>query len=268
MTDNTATTTLITGAASGLGWALAQAAFQRGHRLILVDRDAMALANKSEQLAAMDPSRVTHFALDLTDGPARDRLIEQIAARGRLDVLINNAGITHRSLAARTELKVFRQVMAVDWEAPVALTLGCLPLLRDSGGCVINIGSMAGWMPVLGRAGYCSAKAALAQFFEVLRGEVADQGIGVLMVYPSFLATPIESNALGFDGKPAAHARSSVGRVRSAGWMAERVLDAFERGEKRLFPDRFTFMASLLWRLAPDLYHRLMRRRFAVELNS
>ena len=127
MTDNTATTTLITGAASGLGWALAQAAFQRGHRLILVDRDAMALANKSEQLAAMDPSRVTHFALDLTDGPERDCLIERIAARGRLDVLINNAGITHRSLAARTELRVFRQVMAVDWEAPVAQTMGCLP---------------------------------------------------------------------------------------------------------------------------------------------
>ena len=173
-----------------------------------------------------------------------------------------------RSPAARTEMKVFRQVMAVDWEAPVALTLGCLPLLRESGGCVVNIGSMAGWMPVLGRAGYCSAKAALTQFFEVLRGEVADQGIRVLMVYPSFLATPIETNALGFDGKPAAHARSSVGKVRSADWMAERILEALARGEKRLFPDRFTVFASLLWRLAPNTYHRLMRRRFAVELES
>ncbi|WP_133489829.1 SDR family oxidoreductase [Alcanivorax sp. 24] len=268
MSGNADTVTLITGAASGLGWALAQVAFQRGHRLILVDRDAEALADKSARLAATDPQRVTYHTLDLTDGPARDRLVDRIAARGRLDVLINNAGITHRSLAARTDPKVFHQVMAVDWEAPVALTLGCLPLLRDSGGCVINIGSMAGWMPVLGRAGYCSAKAALAQFFEVLRGEVADQGIDVLMVYPSFLATPIERNALGHDGGPAAHARSSVGRVRSAEWMAERVWDAFERGDKRLFPDRFTFLASLLWRLAPDLYHRLMRRRFAMELDS
>ncbi len=262
------TTTLITGAASGLGWALARAAFSRGHSVILVDRDAEALAAKSAELAAGDDRRVRHFALDITDAPARDRLIDAVAAGGRLDVLINNAGITHRSPAARTEMTVFRQVMAVDWEAPVALTLGCLPLLRESGGCVINIGSMAGWMPVLGRAGYCSAKAALAQFFEVLRGEVADQGIRILMVYPSFLATPIETNALGFNGKPAAHARSSVGRVRSAEWMADRVLVALARGEKRLFPDRFTVFASLLWRLAPNTYHRLMRRRFAVELDS
>lgn len=262
------TTTLITGAASGLGWALAKAAFARGHSVVLVDRDAAMLAERSAELATEDGSRVRHFALDLTDGPALDRLVETVVAGGRLDVLINNAGITHRSPAARTDMKVFRQVMAVDWEAPVALTLGCLPLLRESGGCVINIGSMAGWMPVLGRAGYCSAKAALAQFFEVLRGEVADQGIGVLMVYPSFLATPIETNALGFDGQPAAHARSSVGKVRSADWMAERILRALARGEQRLFPDRFTVFASVLWRLAPNLYHRLMRRRFAVELDS
>ena len=155
------TATLITGAASGLGWSLARTAFAHGHCVILVDRDADALAEKHAELAAEDADRVRHFTVELTDGPARDRLIDAVAAGGRLDVLINNAGITHRSPAARTDMKVFRQVMAVDWEAPVALTLGCLPLLRASGGCVVNIGSMAGWMPVLGRAGYCSAKAAL-----------------------------------------------------------------------------------------------------------
>ncbi|MFC6329592.1 SDR family NAD(P)-dependent oxidoreductase [Alloalcanivorax gelatiniphagus] len=259
-------TMLITGAASGLGWALARAAWQRGWRLILVDRDGQALAERSARLAGVDTERLRHFALDLTDAEARDRLVATLRDQ-RLDVLVNNAGITRDSAAARTEMAVFRQVMAVDWEAPVALTLGLLPALRAARGTVVNIGSMAGWMPVLGRAGYCSAKAALAQFFEVLRGEVADDGIGVLMVYPSFLATPIERNALGFDGRPAAHARSSVGRVRDADWMAARILDALAAGRRRLFPDRFTLLASLLWRLAPDLYHRLMRRRFAGELD-
>ena len=258
---------LITGAASGLGWALALAARQRGWRLILVDRDAAALADKSARLAGVDTDTVRQRALDLTDPEARAALIDEL--RGEpLHALINNAGITHRSLAAATDLAVFQKVMAVDWEAPVALTLGLLPALRKAHGTVVNIGSMAGWMPVLGRAGYCSAKAALGQFFEVLRAEVADDGIGVLMVYPSFLATPIERNALGADGRPAAHARSSVGRVRDADWMAARTLDALAAGRRRLFPDRFTVFASLLWRLAPDLYLRLMRRRFAAELES
>lgn len=260
------TTTLITGAASGLGWSLARAAFARGHSVILVDRDADALAEKHAELAAEDANRVRHFTVELTDGPARDRLIDAVAAGGRLDVLINNAGITHRSPAARTDMKVFRQVMAVDWEAPVALTLGCLPLLRASGGCVVNIGSMAGWMPVLGRAGYCSAKSALSQFFEVLRGEVAQYGVHILMVYPSFLDTPIEANALGHDGQPAAHPRSMVGAMQTPEWMAERVFEAYYRKKKRLFPDRFTWFASLLWRLAPDVYQRMMVRKFASEL--
>ena len=262
-------TILITGAASGLGWALSQQAFALGHRVIMTDMNALQLGARADALAKEDPSRVSFHRLDVTDSEAITRLVALLKEKeGGLDVLINNAGITHRSLADKTDLAVFRKVMAVDWQAPVEMAVACLPLLKRSGGGIINIGSMAGWMPVLGRAGYCSAKAALTQFFEVLRGEVADQGIRVLMVYPSFLATPIETNALGFDGKPAAHARSSVGKVRSADWMAERILEALARGEKRLFPDRFTVFASLLWRLAPNTYHRLMRRRFAVELES
>lgn len=262
-------TILITGAASGLGWALSQQAFALGHRVIMTDMNALQLGARADALAKEDPSRVSFHRLDVTDSEAITRLVALLKEKeAGLDVLINNAGITHRSLADKTDLAVFRKVMAVDWQAPVEMAVACLPLLKRSGGGIINIGSMAGWMPVLGRAGYCSAKAALTQFFEVLRGEVADQGIRVLMVYPSFLATPIETNALGFDGKPAAHARSSVGKVRSADWMAERILEALARGEKRLFPDRFTVFASLLWRLAPNTYHRLMRRRFAVELES
>lgn len=261
-------TTLITGAASGLGWALTECLFDQGHRVLMVDRNADLLAEKAALLRARDQQRVAHHALDLTDEPARETLLQAVRAEGRLDVLINNAGITHRSLAARTELRVLRQVMAVGWETPVALALGCLPLLRESRGSIVNVGSMAGWMPVMGRAGYCSAKAALAQFFEVLRAEVLDDDVHVLMVYPSFLATPIETNALGGDGRPAVHARSSVGKVRSAEWMAAGILRALAGRRARLFPDRFTAASGLLYRLAPDLYHRLMRRRFAAELES
>ncbi len=123
-------------------------------------------------------------------------------------------------------------------------------------------------MPVLGRAGYCSAKSALSQFFEVLRGEVARDGVHILMAYPSFLDTPIETNALGHDGRPASHKRSMVGDMRSPEWMAELVFDAYAKKKKRLFPDRFTWFASLLWRLLPDLYQRMMQRKFASELNQ
>lgn len=256
---------LITGAASGLGWALAQAFFARGDAVVLTDVNAALLTEREGALG--DPARVAALAGDITDTAFRLALVEHVRERfGRLDTLVNNAGITHRSLVTATDPAVFDKVMAVDWQAPVHLTCAALPLLMEARGCIVNVGSMAGWMPVLGRAAYCAAKGALTQFFEVLRCEVQDRGVHVLNVYPSFLDTPIEHNALGGDGRPARHRRSMVGQMRSAGWMAGLIVDAEARRRPWLFPDRLSWFGSVLWRLWPSRYLAIMRRRFAVEL--
>ena len=256
--------TLITGAASGLGWQLARACHARGDALLLTDINAPGLAARAEELGH---ERLLAIPGDITDPTLHALLLQRCRERfGRLDLLINNAGITHRSPTTQTAMAVFRQVMAVDYHAPLELTLAALPLLRESRGQIAAIGSMAGWMPVLGRAGYCAAKSALSQFFEVLRGEIVRDGIHLLMVYPSFLDTPIEQHALGGDGQPARHGRSTVGRIRSADWMAQTIVQALARRQERLFPDRGSWLASLLWRIAPALYYRQMSRRFAAEL--
>ncbi|WP_339509769.1 SDR family NAD(P)-dependent oxidoreductase [Pseudomonas sp. RL_15y_Pfl2_60] len=256
---------LITGAASGLGWELARVCHARGHALLLTDIDAAGLAKRIEQLGG---EQVLGIAGDITDPAIHSQLLQACSDKfGRLDLLINNAGITHRSPTIKTQAAVFHKVMAVDYHAPLELTLSALPLLRESAGQVAAIGSMAGWMPVLGRAGYCAAKSALSQSFEVLRAEIAQQGIGLLMVYPSFLDTPIDRNALGADGKPAGHARSTIGQIRGADWMAEQILIALEQRRERLFPDRGSWFASLLWRVAPAYYYKKMSQRFAAEMN-
>jgi NAD(P)-dependent dehydrogenase (short-subunit alcohol dehydrogenase family) len=257
-------TSLITGAASGLGWELAKACHARGDALLLTDIDAAGL---SARVAELGSEHVLGVPGDITDPAMHQQLLEACRQRfGRLDLLLNNAGITHRSPTVRTDPAVFRKVMAVDFHAPLELTLSALPLLRESRGQVAAIGSMAGWMPVLGRAGYCAAKSALAQGFEVLRAELGRDGIHLLMVYPSFLDTPIDRNALGADGQPAGHARSTIGRIRSAEGMATEILGALQRDRERLFPDRGSWLASLLWRLAPSVYYRKMSERFAAEM--
>lgn len=256
---------LITGAASGLGWALAQAFFQRGDNLLLADIDDQGLAKAASSLG--DDKRVAWLAGDITNPSHQQALL--LLAEQRFDgvgVLVNNAGITHRSLAAKTDPTVLRRVMQVDWQAPLELALAALPQLQRHTGSIVNVGSMAGWMPVLGRAAYCAAKSALAQSFEVLRCEQQRHGLHVLMVYPSFLNTPIEQNALGYDGRPARHARSTVGASKDADWMARRIVRALERRKKRVYSDRTAVLASLLWRLLPDVYQRLMMKKFAVEL--
>lgn len=257
--------TCITGGASGLGWALAQACLARGDAVVLADRDGALLAQREAQVG--DPLRLLAVAGDLTDEAARVRLVEAIGARfGRLDVLVHNAGITHRSPAKRTDPAVIRRVMEVNYHLPVALTALALPLLRTSRGSLVCIGSMAGWMPVPGRAGYGASKAALAQYFEVLRQELVADGVHVLMAYPSFLDTPIERNALGADGGAAPHARSTVGRIRSAEWQAARILAALEARRATVPREWLPAFGAWLWATWPSLHRRLMARRFRGEL--
>ncbi len=258
---------LITGAASGLGWALAQAFHRRGDKLLLADVNGPLLQTRLTALS--DERQVVGLVGDIADPLYQQSLLAVARERfGGVSVLVNNAGITHRSLAHKTDPEVLRRVMRVNWQAPLELTLAALPQLQEHRGSVIVIGSMAGWMPVLGRTAYCAAKSALAQSFEVLRCEQQRYGLHVLMVYPSFLDTPIEQNALGFDGKPARHARSTVGKTKSAEWMARRIVRALERRRRRVYSDWPTRFASLLWRLQPNVFQWLMTRKFAVELEQ
>ncbi len=261
----TGAVTLITGAASGLGWELTQLFRRRGDAVVLVDMNGELLAERERELDAAD--RVLTCTGDLTQSAFLSELVATVEQHfGRLDCLVNNAGITHRSPVKDTQLEVFLRVMAVDWQAPVALTHAFLPMLQSSGGQLINVGSMAGWMPIPGRAAYCAAKSALAQFFEVVRLEMEPRGLHVLNVYPSFLDTPIEKNALGADGKAATHARSTVGKTRGADWMAAEILRAADAGRPWLFPDRLSWFGSVLWRVWPEQYMRSVRKRFADEI--
>lgn len=264
---------LVTGAASGIGLALSNYLAGKGYDLYMVDVNADALNRQAAQLQMAYPGQHLHaYTCDLSCPEAITDLIEQIKSdTNYLNVLVNNAGITHRSLAMQTDIVVTQKVMQVDFLAPVQLTHGLHTLLVAGvpkfNATVINVGSMAGWMPVMARSSYCAAKSALHQYFETLRAEWQDDNIGLLMVYPSFLATEIERNALSGTGRRASHARSTVGRVQTVEWLVARIDEALEKGAQRLFADRFINLASVLYRLCPRWYLRMMRRRFVTELD-
>ena len=265
---------IVTGAAGGLGWAMVQELAARAQasatalRLVLVDMNAEVLRQRTAELQQPLVTVDVQVA-DLSAEESVAQLCRELRSRyPQVDLLINNAGITHRSLSTQTTNAVIRRVMAVDYHAPVELAQGLLAPLRAAGGCVVNISSMAGWMPVLGRAGYCAAKSALHQYFETFREEVREDGISVLMVYPSFVATNIDANALSGDGGRAQHAQSTIGQVRTADWMAARILNAVAAGKERLFPRDKTLFGAYLYKLAPRLFLRQMVKNFRVELDE
>ena len=251
---------VITGAASGLGLDLAkQLATQ--YQLVLIDLDLKLLQEQCGQII-----NAQLYGCDLANKDELDELITPIKAKHcSIALLINNAGITHRSLARITRPEVIEKVMAVDYFAPVRLVSGLIEPLQQAHGKIVNISSMAGWMPVMARAGYCAAKSALHQYFETFRAEMRPTGVSVLMVYPSFLDTPIDKNALNGDGGKTNHARSMVGKMRTSDWMAKQICEAIRLDKQRLFPDRFTYFSALLYRLIPRLYMHFMARKFASE---
>ncbi len=126
---------------------------------------------------------------DVTDAAScADAIRSAVERFGGVDVLVNNAGITHRSAFATTDPAVLRRVMEVNFFGAMNLTHHALPHLLRSRGAIVAISSVAGFAPLIARTGYAASKHALHGFFESLRSEVRSQGVDVTLVCPSFIA--------------------------------------------------------------------------------
>jgi len=259
---------LVTGAAGGLGRAVASAFAAAGARIVALDRDAAGLETLNAQLE-QDGRPCLALPCDVTDEAACERAVAAGVARfGALDVLVNNAGMSHRSAFASTGLAVIRRVMEVNFFGAVNCTRAALPHLLAARGLVVAISSVAGYTPLIARTGYAASKHAMHGFFESLRTELAPQGVAVMMVCPSFIATRIDRNALGGDGQPVRHAQVTVGRPLTAEAAAERIVAAAARRPRMLFIGRTARQAWWLSRVAPGLYERLMSRRLRGEMQE
>jgi len=247
---------VITGASGGIGGALAREFAKRGARVALLDRDPA----PAEQLAATLPDALA-LGCDVTDTAACRRAVENVAARfGGIDVLVNNAGITHFSSGAETDLTVLRRVMDVNFFGAAAMTRASLPSLLERRGAIVAISSVAGFAPLVDRCGYAASKHAMHGYFGTLRAELAPRGVRVTMVCPTFTRTGIDRAALDGAGNRSTRAWSTTGRIATTEEVARAVVRGVERGERTVFPSRLGRAAWYVSRFAPALYDRLMTR--------
>lgn len=248
----------ITGASSGIGEALAIAASKRGARLVLSARRAAELERVKARCA--DPARVSVLPCDLVQ-------VEQLgavaadarAAFGPINVLVNNAGLSQRSLLKDTELMVYRRLMEIDYFAPVALTQAVLPdMLAAGSGHVVAISSVVGKMGVPLRTGYSAAKHALHGFYDAARAELHDAGLRFTIACPGFVQTDVSRNALNGAGGAHGQLDEAIAKGISPAACAEKVWRAVERDRDEVVIGREAY-AVLLKRLAPGLMSRILR---------
>lgn len=257
-------TVVVTGAASGIGKALAHQFALSGARVALLDIDG----DKLEEVArALPAERVATHVCDIRDADACRSVMQSVVETfSGIDVLINNAGMSHHSRFVDTQLDVVRRVMDVNFYGAVHCTRAALDSLIERRGMIAVLSSVAGFAPLVGRCGYAASKHALHGLFDSLRSELVDDGVGVLMVCPSFTRTAIDDNALGGDGGRFRRAGKPSSAGASPDEVARQILRGVGKRRKQLVLSPVGKSSYWLWHLLPPVYERLMRRSQREEL--
>ncbi|GGI75162.1 oxidoreductase [Polymorphobacter multimanifer] len=221
----------ITGASSGIGRALALGFAAEGAKLLLSGRNEAALA---ETAAACGGAEV--LAFEATAMEALPGVVDAALARmGHIDILSNNAGISQRSLALDTEFSVYRELMEVDFFAPMRLSHLLLPhMVARKRGALINNASIAGKFGSPLRTGYCAAKHALIGWSDALRAEIAQYGVAVHVVTAGYVATGVARNALTGSGVPVGEGDDPVNDGLPADAAAKIIIDGVAKGQREI----------------------------------
>ena len=253
----------ITGASSGIGEALAEAFAAEGAALILSGRRRDAL----EAVAARLPGPSLVLPFEATDWDALPGAAETAWAwRDGIDMLVNNAGISQRSLAVDTDPSVYRMLIETDLLAPILLTQRVLPLMAARrSGHILSIASVAGRVGAPLRTGYCAAKHGLIGYGDALRGEVeAAYGIRVTNVLPGSIRTSVSVNAIQADGSRRGVSDANIEAGMEPAECARRILAGIEAGQREiLVAEGGEAMAAGLRHSDPEALFGLLAREGA-----
>jgi short-subunit dehydrogenase len=262
-------TAVVTGAASGIGAALAAALAARGSDLVLLDRDADRLADVVEGVRRTHPAvRVETVVVDLSDDETTARVVGELAAaHPEVTLLVNNAGVALGGRFDQVTLEEFDWVMAINFRAVVRLTHAFLSTLKAHPGAhLVNVSSVFGIFAPAGQAAYSASKFAVRGFSEAVRHELAENGVGVTVVHPGGIRTRIAESAR--TGSGVSVEEYEQGRRQFAKLLtippevaAARIVEAVERRRPRLLIGWSATVPDVLVRLLPGSYWKLIARR-------
>lgn len=257
---------LVTGASSGIGKALTLALLAKGARVAACSR-------KLETLQAVfnnaDANRLLLVAADVSKEEDCKNFIKQAEEKwGRVDALINNAGISMRALFEHTDLQVLRELMDINFWGAVQCTRYAISSIRKNKGIIVGVSSIAGYRGLPGRTGYSASKFALQGFLESLRTELLHTGAHVMWVSPGFTASNIRNVARSENGSAQGETPLDEAKLMSAEECANRIIAAMEQRKRTVVMTGQGKLTVWLNKLFPSFTDKQVYKHFRKEPGS
>lgn len=262
-------TVIITGASSGIGKSLAHEFAKRGANLVLGARHFVNLCTVTQKLEQEFDIKAVAVQCDVTVEEDCKVLINQaMVTFGKVDVLVNNAGISMRALFKDTDLKVLKTVMDVNFWGTVYCTKYAMPEVLKTQGVIVGVSSIAGFKGLPGRTGYSASKFAMNGFLDALRVENLKTGVHILTACPGFTASNIRNTALDKEGHEQRESTLNEEKMMSSEEVARRIVNGVEKRKRTLVMTGEGKLTVLIGKFFPKLLDKLVYNKLAKERNS
>lgn len=256
---------VITGASSGIGLATAREFARLGARVVLAARRTELLKELENELKG-DGFDVVSFYVDVTvETDCKVLINKTIEKYGRIDILINNAGISMRAIFGEVEISVLKRLFDVNFWGAVHCTKYALPYLIASKGTVVGMSSLAGIVGLPARTGYSASKYALHGFLETLRIENLRNGLHVLVMCAGFTKSDIRKKALTADGTPQGYTPREEEKMMMPEEVAHALIKAIKRRRNLVILTLEGKLTAIVKRIAPRLVEHVAYRKMARE---
>ncbi len=259
---------IITGGSSGIGRACAEVLGGKGAKIVVTGRDLARLNHLSETLKER---KIDHLTIKADASLEADNMMmveKTIERYGRIDILINNAGISMRALFEDIQLDVFKKVMDINFYGTLYATKYALPYILSSKGSIVGISSINGYRGTPARTAYSASKFAMNGFFEALRTEVMKRGVHVLVCCPGFTASNIRNAALTADGSVQGESPRDEGKMMTSAQVAEALSEAIRKRKRDLILTTQGKLAVFLNKWIPGWMDTIVYNQMAKEKDS
>ena len=259
---------IVTGASSGIGKACAEKFAQEGANLVLAARSADKLREVAENIARYGV-QVLPVVTDVSKEEDCKNLVEKALIKfGKIDVLVNNAGISMRAVFADLDVSVLKKVMDVNFWGTVYCTRYAISSLLENKGSLVGVSSIAGYKGLPGRTGYSSSKFAMHGFLEALRIENIKKGLHVLIACPGFTASNIRNTALAADGSSQGETPRDEQKMMQPEEVAMHIVSAVKYRKDRLTLTFSGKLTVLLNKFFPKWVDKLVYNHMSKEPDS